>query len=87
MYAPPSLELHPKVLGRIAYCAEPARHSLAENTSSGEPPLVAFQYHQKSVKGNNIYCPGRGGRRGVYRERLAIMASPIVAFAEGFVER
>jgi hypothetical protein len=40
-----------------------------------------------SVKGNSIYCPGVGGRRSVYRERLAIMASPIVAFAEDFVER
>src|SRR6266702_4200529 len=46
--------------GAWAYCAEPARHPLAENTPPGEPPLVAFQYHQTSVKGNNIYCPGRG---------------------------
>jgi hypothetical protein len=49
-------------------------------------PLVANPYHQMGLKGNSIYDPAGGCRSG-YRERLAMIASPIVALADDFDAR
>ncbi len=73
-------------LGARPERAPGTRHRLAGEKFPGGLPLVAIPYHQMRLKGNIIYTPA-GDCRSDYRERLAMIASPIVAFAEDFVDR
>ena len=74
-------------LGAGAGRASGTRHWLAGEKSPSGLPLVANPYHQMRLKGNIIYAPAGGPPESDYRERLAMIASPIVAFAEDFVDR
>jgi hypothetical protein len=84
MYAPPEAKIAP--LGSWRRCDPVARRPLAGNNFAGKPPLVAIPYHQMRLKGNNFYNPAGDYQKG-YKERLAMIASPIVAFAEGLDDR
>jgi len=66
--------------------ASGTRRLLVKENSPGRLPLVAIPYHQMRLKGNVIYTPA-GDFQNDYRERLAMIASPIVALAEDFVDR
>ena len=85
MYAPRNLEIAPE--GAWADRAEPARHSLAENTASWRAASGGISISPNERERKYYLLPRQGGNRSDYRERLAIMASPIVAVAEDFVDR
>ena len=62
--------------------------SSLEKNPPNRLPLVAIPYHQTSLKGNIIIIyPGPGDFRSGYRERLAMIASPIVAVEEDLDDR
>jgi hypothetical protein len=79
-----TLKLHHSISGsdatreRITATREKITHGL---------PLVANPYHQIRLKGNDLFALRPWEHRRDYSERLAMMASPIVAFAEAFVDR
>jgi hypothetical protein len=85
MYAPRNFELHPKVLVRIAQ--NRARHSLAKKHFPWRAASGGISISPNEREGKYYLLPRQGGHRSAYRERLAIMASPIVAVAEDFVDR